>query len=138
MCQAWLPKREAADRIQESVWIAERRIITPLSCQAARSVAARRRRIQPVEGAKSDGYARTEGRNARHLTTRSGQSSQREAMLYRRGGVRSQKRAPHKKIAAIDSALLSLAGVSPGWKINLQTVAAAGKAAVAGAFRTLT
>jgi hypothetical protein len=46
---------------------------------------------------------------------------QREAMLYRRGGVRSPETRPLKKIAAIDSALLSLAGVSPGWKINLRT-----------------
>ena len=27
---------------------------------------------------------------------------------------------PHSRKSAIDSALLSLAGVSPGWKINLR------------------
>jgi hypothetical protein len=42
-------------------------------------------------------------------------------MLYRRGASGAQKRAPLKKIAAVDSALLSLAGVSPDWKINLRT-----------------
>ena len=80
----------------------------------------RRSRIQPVEGAKSDGYAELK-EETRAISPRDrDRVPQREAMLYRRASG-APKRAPLKKIAAIDSALLSLAGVSPDWKINLRT-----------------
>jgi hypothetical protein len=42
------------------------------------------------------------------------------------GASGAQKRAPLKKIAAIDSALLSLAGVSPVGRSTCEQVAAAG------------
>jgi hypothetical protein len=42
-------------------------------------------------------------------------------MLYDRGSVRVQKSVLLKKIAAIDDLLSPLAGVSPGWRINLRT-----------------
>jgi hypothetical protein len=85
------------------------------------------------------GIARTEGRNAPIPPPDRNGPPQREATLYRRGASGAQKRATLKKIAAIDKCAVVSSRSSAGLEDQLaERWPPLLRAAVAGAFRTLT